>query len=168
MFLPPVICSTIFIIVAMSKSTNITNIDIDILGELTVTGLSGGQKATSVTMNIAGIIGQDLKSSYVADATVTSTITANINSKTSSIGGLIGLSQGSSNLVAKSKFSGELNVTNIATGYELEGVTYAKTYVGGVLGSVTGADQLDSILSDGKLTIETGNVLCEVVTQNQM
>lgn len=150
-------------IVAMSKSTNIT--DIGILGAMTITGLSDGQKAPSVAINIAGIIGQDLKSSYVADAAVTSTITANINSITSSIGGLIGLSQGSSNLVSKSKFSGEISIENTAGGITdpVKGqIYYAKTYVGGVLGSVTGAVQLDNILSDGKLTIKTNQNLCEV------
>ena len=149
--------------IAMSNSTNING--------LVVNGSLSIENNDDDYVNISSIIAHDLKSSKMTNKLASSNVQiyANVNSMNLSVGGLIGLEEYSSNVIALGQFTGSINVTNNKVGTSVTNpkgdaiITPSKTLIGGIIGNAQGFVSLTNILSAGKIGVTTNdNTLVQV------
>ncbi len=142
-------------IVALSSGIKINNTIVVDSSSITLQNLSTKQHNN---INIGSFIGEDLSNSIVRENSYSlANIEINTKATNLSVGGLIGKSNNSSNLVDTANFSGQIYVTNSGVGkYEDDKVTlYATTYVGGILGQSSSVLGIAKAYSSGVIEVDT-------------
>lgn len=140
-------------VVGMSYANKING---TLSGEIAVSSTTDVSKISK--LSVGGFVGFDQKNTTLGldKAIVTTNISVSAFSNNLSVGGLVGKSAGSSNLIFRGEFGGKINTTNNCSGSSIgDNVTYAYTNVGGLVGQTTSSVKLSNVMNVGKTEVIT-------------
>lgn len=140
-------------VVGMSYANKING---TLSGEIAVSSTTDVSKISK--LSVGGFVGFDQRNTTLGldKAIVTTNISVSAFSNNLSVGGLIGKSAGSSNLISTGEFGGKINTTNNCSGSRNgDNVTYAYTNVGGLVGQTTSSVKLSNVMNVGKTEVTT-------------
>lgn len=149
-------------VIANSSTSVLSNIAVG--GGITATQMDS---ISDEKVNVGSVIANNIKSSSLGNLVSSSAnINVNIDAMYMNVGGLIGLSYNSPNLIDLGQFTGEIIVNNQTIGKTInngtdDSVNYpSQTMVGGIVGKTTGITTISNVLSMGNISVTTkDNVL---------